>query len=146
MLKLVQNDKMYYYTLTNGTKCTIIINERRATMYGKRMCELRQQQGLSQKEIGIKVGEKLGTPPLAPNTIGKYEAEMREPSNDTLIALSQIFGVSVDYLLGVTDLENNAIVDDIIRTVKTLSADSLRSLLKILKYLKWQEDHQEEEH
>lgn len=71
---------------------------------------------------------------------------MREPSNDTLIALSQIFGVSVDYLLGVTDLENNAIVDDIIRTVKTLSADSLRSLLKILKYLKWQEDHQEEEH
>lgn len=33
-------------------------------MYGKRMCELRQQQGLSQKEIGIKVGEKLGTHPL----------------------------------------------------------------------------------
>ena len=29
MLKLVQNDKMYYHTLTNGTKCTIIINERR---------------------------------------------------------------------------------------------------------------------
>lgn len=52
----------------------------------------------------------------------------------------------MDYLLGVTDLENNAIVDDIIRTVKTLSADSLKSLLKILKYLKWQEDHQEEEH
>ena len=71
---------------------------------------------------------------------------MRAPRLDTFIALSQVFGVCVDYLLGVTDLENNAIVDDIIRTVKTLSADSLKSLLKILKYLKWQEDHQEEEH
>lgn len=61
-------------------------------MLGTRIASLRQGRGLSQAELA----EQLH---ISPSAVGMYEQGRREPSVDTLVALSQIFGVSLDYLL-----------------------------------------------
>lgn len=57
---------------------------------------LRKQHGLSMKALG----EALG---LAESTISLYEAGKRQPDNDTLVKIANFFGVTTDYLLGVSN-------------------------------------------
>ena len=61
-------------------------------MLGTRIASLRQSQGMSQAELAKKLH-------ISASAVGMYEQGRREPSVDTLIALGQIFGVSLDYLL-----------------------------------------------
>ena len=61
-------------------------------MLGTRIASLRQNHGLSQAELAQKLH-------ISTSTVGMYEQGRREPSVDTLVTLSQIFGVSLDYLL-----------------------------------------------
>lgn len=42
-----------------------------------------------------KLAEKLG---IAPNTLSNYENGNREPSNDIILKLADIFGISIDDL------------------------------------------------
>ena len=65
-------------------------------MLGNRITELRKACDMSQKELG----EKLG---VSASAIGMYEQGRREPNNAMMIAMEKLFGVTVDYLLGVTD-------------------------------------------
>ncbi len=55
---------------------------------------LRQQAGLTQKQLG----ERIGTTKA---TISYYELSERTPSPEMLIKLAGVFHVSTDYLLGV---------------------------------------------
>lgn len=64
-------------------------------MFGKRLKHLRDKRGMTQKEVADILG-------LTPKAVGFYESEERQPSQETLIKLSEIFDVSVDYLLGKT--------------------------------------------
>lgn len=68
---------------------------------GEKLKELRIEQGLTHFELAQKLGFKSGS------TVGMYEAEQRKPSAETLNKLANIFGVSVDYLLG----QNNNLDD-----------------------------------
>ena len=61
-------------------------------MLGSRIASLRQSYGLSQAELAQRLH-------ISTSAIGMYEQGRREPSVDTLIALSREFGVSLDYLL-----------------------------------------------
>ena len=61
-------------------------------MLGTRIASLRQTYGLSQAELARRLH-------ISASAIGMYEQGRREPSVDTLIALSREFGVSLDYLL-----------------------------------------------
>ena len=55
--------------------------------------KLRDQKGISQAELARFLG-------VARSTVCQYEAERREPDNETLSKLADYFGVTVDYLLG----------------------------------------------
>lgn len=70
------------------------------TVLGERIAELRKVCDMSQKELG----EKLG---VSASAIGMYEQGRREPNNAMMIAMEKLFGVTVDYLLGVTDSTEN---------------------------------------
>ncbi len=59
----------------------------------KNLATLRKAYGLSQQKFGDAVG-------LARNTICQYESGNRVPDVDTLIKLTDHFGVTIDYLLG----------------------------------------------
>lgn len=67
-----------------------------SNIIGKRIHELRAEKGLSQ----AKLGEMLS---VSQDTISLWEKSKSYPSVEIVILLSEIFEVSCDYILGVTD-------------------------------------------
>lgn len=64
----------------------------------ERLKELRTARGLLQKDVAAVLG-------IDRTTYVKYEKGQSEPSFDILAKLADYFGVSVDYLLGKTDIK-----------------------------------------
>lgn len=62
----------------------------------KRLTELKTSKNLMQKEIAEGSGVPL-------RTYQRYENGEREPSASIIVALAKFFGVSTDYLLGLSD-------------------------------------------
>lgn len=69
--------------------------------FGENLRKLRYNRSLTQKELGVKVG-------LSKAVVSKYENGMGYPTYDVLIRIARYFGVTTDYLLGVS---NNKAVD-----------------------------------
>lgn len=67
----------------------------------KTLKQLRTQRGLGQKELA-------STLHCSVPTISAYETGRNEPDLDTLIAIAGFYGISTDYLLGLTDLPDPA--------------------------------------
>lgn len=63
--------------------------------FGTILKQLRQSHNLTQKELGLRIG-------LSKAVISKYENGMGYPTFDVLIHISEYFGVTTDYLLGVS--------------------------------------------
>lgn len=61
-------------------------------MLGARITVLRREAGMSQAELARRLC-------ISPSAVGMYEQGRREPAVETLIAMAEIFGVSMDYLL-----------------------------------------------
>ena len=63
--------------------------------FGGTLKQLRKNRNLTQKELGLKIG-------LSKAVISKYETGMGYPTFDVLIQIARYFGVTTDYLLGVS--------------------------------------------
>ena len=66
----------------------------------KNLKALRTEHNLSQQALAAKLG-------ISQQAINKYENHSIEPDIDTLIAMADLFHVSVDYLIGRTTRENS---------------------------------------
>ena len=102
-------------------------------MLGKRITETRQKQGLSQADLA----ERLR---ISPSTVGMYEQGRREPPIDVLIAMSEEFGVTIDYLITgkictLTDPRLSEQANHVMDTISALQ-DLLREDLMILLIVK----------
>lgn len=62
-----------------------------------RLREIRKQRGVSQLKLAMDLHTNQ-------NTISRYETGEREPGIAELIKLADYFDISVDYLLGRTDV------------------------------------------
>ena len=65
-------------------------------MIGNRLYLLRKAAGLSQAELGDMLS-------VSHHTISAYEKRKSDPSDATKVWLARFFGVSVDYLMGLSD-------------------------------------------
>lgn len=63
---------------------------------GQRLKELREEKGLSQKQLAEKTG-------LSSSSIARWELGQSEPTVSSVSVLCDLFEVSADYLLGRTD-------------------------------------------
>jgi transcriptional regulator with XRE-family HTH domain len=61
-----------------------------------RLKELRKKHNISQLKLAMDLG-------MNQNSISRYENEERQADYQTLIAIAEYFGVSIDYLLERTD-------------------------------------------
>jgi len=66
--------------------------------FGNRLLEIRKRKNLSQDELA----KKLGTQGPA---IGRYERGVAKPTIEVASKLARLLEVSLDYLVGNTDLE-----------------------------------------
>ena len=64
----------------------------------KRIAELRKEKHLNQIGLGLKLN-------VSQKMISAYESGVHQPSIDTLIQMSKIFNVSVDYIIGISDIK-----------------------------------------
>ncbi len=63
---------------------------------GQRLKGLREEAGMTQKEVAAKLG-------INSVTYLHYEKSQRQPSLSMLADMAKLFDVSVDYLLGLSD-------------------------------------------
>lgn len=68
--------------------------------FSERLKQTRIKHGFTQDEFAKKLN-------ISASSISLYENGDREPSLATLKTISEILNVSTDYLLGLTDVENN---------------------------------------
>ena len=66
-------------------------------IFAKRIKELRLEKGLTV----VKMGELLK---MTHNAYLRYEHNTSEPTQKNLVILAKFFGVSTDYLLGLSDV------------------------------------------
>lgn len=110
-----------------------------------RIKALRTEAGMTQSELGKLLNVKDAA-------ISKYENEKIPLTAETLIKLKEIFGVSVDYILGSSENKENAIAQQnntstaepqIVRDIAAikeycaeLSVDNIELVLEYVKMLK----------
>jgi len=83
-------------------------------MIGTRIKKLREDKGLNQLELAKLLN-------ISNTTLSQYESGQRTPSDDIKIKLSKTFNVSIDYLLGITDIKN-PYKEDIDGKITTIAA------------------------
>lgn len=69
--------------------------------FSQRITALRKQRKMTQEDVGELVN-------MSQRSVANWESGERSPSIPTLIELSEKFGVSVDYILGCSDVPEKA--------------------------------------
>lgn len=99
------------------------------SVIGKRLREARERKDLKQTEVHKKTG-------INNKTLSGYENGVSEPDSETLKILSELYGVSIDWLIGkdnpfANDKTKSAIWDAYIRlpdSKKKLIDDMIKAL------------------
>lgn len=89
-----------------------------------RLKQLRSQHGFTQRQLANRIG-------VSPSIISGYETGERTPSTEALLALSDVYNCSTDYLLGKEKTAPSAVLD-----AKGLNADQLQALQTIIQAIK----------
>ncbi|ATL45714.1 transcriptional regulator [Chitinophaga caeni] len=82
--------------------------------FGKRLLEARKKKGISQEEMASHLGTKGPA-------IGRYERDEMKPSIDAATKMAKVLGVSLDWLVGITDMELDAATLGRIQDINKLS-------------------------
>lgn len=107
--------------------------------FGELMAELRQDRGLTQKELGKILSVSTGT-------ISNYENGVHHPDLEKLVQLADFFQVSTDYLLGRKDyavptqapnphLPQDAVLVQMVHSLSHLPEDRRLALALIIRDL-----------
>ena len=107
--------------------------------FNERFKELRKSKKLKQWEIAAIFNTDR-------STITKWETGKSKPSHDTMITIADYFGVSMDYLLGVSDIreelpnKKESITDELSENKKalhtfaeTVPEDKAAMILQVMK-------------
>ncbi len=85
-------------------------------MLAERLKELREQKGLTRKQVSQAVG-------LEASTYGKYEKGQRQPSYQILLALADFYCVSVDFLTGFSKTKEPLTQEHLTNTYSQIAED-----------------------
>jgi transcriptional regulator with XRE-family HTH domain len=108
--------------------------------FGKRLKDLRTEKNITQEKFGVIFN-------MSKANISRYEAGIQEPSFETLEKIAVYFNVSVAYLLGDTDIRNNAEEggkkQELLKIIARSSTKKQDELYRIAKILMEEEDDEE---
>lgn len=102
------------------------------SMFSKVFKTLRKEKNVTQKEIAtyLNVSDRL---------VGYYENGQRMPPPDILEKIADYFNVTVDYLLGRTNIKNSSMIpskNEMADEIESLSPESQEDLKKYIELLK----------
>ena len=90
--------------------------------FGKRLATIRKQRNLSQEELAGKVG-------ILANVLGRYEREKARPSIEMATQLADALEVSLDFLVGKTELQIDQQIVDKVLTIQMLPEDDRHCIM-----------------
>lgn len=116
--------------------------------FGEIISALRAEKGIYQKELADYLQVSIGT-------ISNYEQGIHNPDFDTLCKIADFYEVSLDYLLGRTNiracvdrldqkLTENYTMADLMNITLQLDAAGTHSLVEYVNLLMLKQGHQEE--
>ena len=94
----------------------------------KRLTELRKENKLSQDALAKKIG-------VHPNVIGRYERDEAKPTIEVATKMADVFEVTVDYLVGKTDLLIDQNILSQLTTIQKLPNEDRERILFTLEAL-----------
>ncbi len=112
--------------------------------FGKIISELRAEKGIYQKELADYLKVSIGT-------ISNYEQGIHSPDFETLCKLADYYDVSIDYMMGRTEiracakdlerpLTDNYTVADLLNTTLQLDSGSAHSLVEYVSLLRLKQE------
>ncbi len=106
-----------------------------------RIKELRLEKRLLQSDVAKYIGK-------SERIVGFYEKGERDPNTDTLLKLSELFDVSVDYILGKSKVKNMPTLNDIdiafASGIKGLTKENKETLKNIMENLLAEQELEDE--
>ncbi len=106
------------------------------TEVGKFITELRKEQGLTQEQLGKKIG-------VTNKTISRWETGTYLPPADALLVLSELYGVSINEILAgkrISEQDYKQVAEENLIQVMKTSSFSLKDRIAYFKK-KWLKDH-----
>ena len=98
---------------------------------------LRAKYKLSQQDIGNIVG-------LTGQAVSRWENDITQPDNESLVKLAKYFDVTTDYLLGIEDTKNNEnanILDNVLFSkAKDLTDDEKKAIISVINAIEKEVD------
>lgn len=101
-------------------------------MFKKRLRLLRKKYGVTQQTLADALN-------LSSSTIGMYEQGRRDPDTETICALAKFFGVTTDYLLGISETPKYSFKPEslsLLCEIEELSDSSKEYLREYIRLLK----------
>lgn len=104
-------------------------------MLSKRLKELRMNNGLKQSDLA-----KLLS--ISTSRYGQYETGRRSPDYKLLIQIANFYNVSIDYLLGRTNVIKPENIDenDLLAKLNTADSETKASVEQFLNYLLYEKE------
>lgn len=109
-------------------------------MLGDRLKELRLNNGLKQSDLLKKFN-------LSSARYSQYENDKRVPDYELLIKFADFYNVSIDYLLGRTNVikPENIDEDDLLSKINTADSETKASVEQFLNYLLYEKERKNKE-
>lgn len=102
--------------------------------FSERLRQLRQEKKMTQSTLGQAVD-------ISPRMISFYESGNHFPRDEVILKrLADLFEVSVDYLLGHSDLREEASLKKLCATYRSLSAEDRRTVMEFMEFLEQKAD------
>ena len=102
-------------------------NKDKILKFSNVLSQLRKERGISQKKAATELG-------ISQALLSHYEKGIRECGLDFIIRCSEYYGVTTDYLLGVSE-NRNGISNDYLSAIESDESYSVSMLAKATKYL-----------
>jgi len=97
-------------------------------LFGERLLSTRKKKKISQDELAKKIGAHA---PI----IGRYEREEVKPSIEIATKIAEALEVSLDYLTGLSDIELDKNITDVITNLQQLNPQDQQHILTTIKAL-----------
>ncbi|MBG6130722.1 MULTISPECIES: helix-turn-helix domain-containing protein [unclassified Aquimarina] len=97
-------------------------------LFGERLLSTRKKKKISQDELAKKIGAHA---PI----IGRYEREEVKPSVEIATKIAEALEVSLDYLTGLSDVELDKNVTNVITSLQKLKPEDQQHILTTLNAL-----------
>ncbi len=95
---------------------------------GQQITALRKKKGISQADLGKQVD-------TSGDIIGRYERDEVKPSIEVVVRLADALGVSLDFLVGKTDLELDNATINRMREVTALPDEDRKQVFMVVDAL-----------